>query len=138
MRHPFPKATITSRYGVTTNRPNAHRGLDYAVKDGTWIPAVSAGTVVLNAWSDVLGWCVVHSVWDAINKKTMFVGYAHLKSKSPHKVGARVREGQGVGRQGNTGSASRGSHLHLTVGPTARHIFIGATVDPEKFIDERS
>jgi murein DD-endopeptidase MepM/ murein hydrolase activator NlpD len=137
MRHPFPKAAITSRYGVTANRPNAHRGLDYAVKDGTWIPAVSAGTVVLNAWSDVLGWCVVQSVWDKINGRTMFVGYAHLKAKSPHAVGAVIREGQGIGRQGNTGSASKGSHLHLTVGPTARHIFIGATVDPEKFIDER-
>lgn len=138
MRHPFPKDRITSRYGVTANRPTPHRGLDYAVKDGTWIPAVANGTVVINAWSDVLGWVLVQSVWDTIDNKKMFVGYSHLKAKSPHKVGTKLDEGKGIGKQGNTGSASRGSHLHLTVGPTAKHIFIGATVDPEKFIDERS
>lgn len=137
MRHPFPTTFITSRYGVGANRPHPHRGLDYAVAKNTWIPAIAPGQVVINTWSDVLGWVLVQSVWDSVNKKVVYAGYSHLKRKSPHKVGARLQEGQGIGIQGNTGSASRGDHLHLTVGPTPKHVFIGETYDPEKFINER-
>lgn len=137
MRHPFPKSTITSRYGVTANRPNAHRGLDFAVKKNSWIPAVAPGQVVINTWSDVLGWVLVQTAWDVKAKKVVYVGYSHLKRKSPHRVGGRLLEGQGIGIQGNTGSASRGDHLHLTIGPTPKHVFFGQTFDPEKFIDER-
>lgn len=137
MRHPFPKRTITARYGATANRGNAHRGLDYAVKNNTWIPAVAPGQIVINTWSDVLGWVMVQTAWDVKAKRVVYFGYSHLKRKSPHHVGNRLLEGQGVGIQGNTGSASRGDHLHLTVGPTAQHVFRGVTWDPEKFIDER-
>lgn len=45
--------------------------------------------------------------------------------------------GEGIGIQGNTGSASRGDHLHLTTGPTAKHIFLGETFDPEQFIKKQ-
>jgi murein DD-endopeptidase MepM/ murein hydrolase activator NlpD len=135
-RHPFPKSSITARYGATANRPNAHRGLDYAVKANSWIPAATAGTIRLNTWSDVLGWVLVHSAWDYKEKRTVFVGYSHLKRKSPHKEGGKIAMGQGVGIQGNTGSASRGDHLHLTIGPTVRHVFLGVTFDPETFIDQ--
>ena len=135
-RHPFPKTFITSRYGVTANRPNAHRGLDYATAKNSWIPAATAGSVMLNAWSDVLGWVLVQSAWDFKNKRTVYLGYSHMKRQSPHKVGGKLAMGQGVGIQGNTGSASNGDHLHLTVGPTVRHVFLGVTFDPEKFIDE--
>lgn len=137
MRHPFPKSTITSRYGVTEGRKTAHRGLDYAVAKNAWVPASAPGEVMLNAWSDVLGWVLVQSVWDSVNKKVVYAGYSHLKRRSPHKVGSRITEGQGIGIQGNTGSASRGDHLHFTVGPTVKHVFIGVTFDPEKFIDDR-
>ena len=137
MRHPFDKKFITARFGATANRPNAHRGLDYAVKKNTWIPAAAPGQVVLNVWSDVLGWVVVQTAWDVINKKIVYFGYSHLKRKSPHAVGSRLRESQGVGIQGNTGSASRGDHLHLTVSETIRGVFFGKVFDPEQFIDER-
>jgi len=137
MRHPFSKSTITARYGATANRSSPHRGLDYAVKDGTWIPSVAPGDVVMNTWSDALGWVLVQTAWDVKAKKVVYVGYSHLKAKSPHKVGGRLAEGQGIGKQGNTGTASRGSHLHLTIGPSLRSIFEGQTVNPETFIDER-
>lgn len=102
-----------------------------------WIPAVTSGTVVLNAWSDVLGWVVVHTGWDYETNRTVFVGYSHLKRRSRLKPKQRIKMGEGIGIQGNTGSASRGDHLHLTTGPTAKHIFLGETFDPEQFIKKQ-
>lgn len=136
-RHPFNKKTITSRFGATENRSNAHRGLDYAPRAGTAIPAITAGTVKLAQWSDVLGWVLVQSGWDAINKKTVFIGYCHLRDKPTLKVGDKVAIGAPIGRVGNTGNASRGAHLHLTIGPTAKSVFAGVVFDPEKFIDDQ-
>lgn len=136
-RHPFNKKTITSRFGATENRPNAHRGLDYAPRAGTTIPAASAGTIKLVQWSDILGWVVVQSAWDHINKKTVFIGYCHLKDKPTLKVGDKIAMSAPIGRVGNTGSASRGAHLHLTIGPTAKSVFAGVVFDPEKFIDDQ-
>lgn len=136
-RHPFNKKTITSRFGATENRPNTHRGLDYAPRAGTTIPAASAGTIKLVQWSDILGWVVVQSAWDHINKKTVFIGYCHLKDKPTLKVGDKIAMSDPIGRCGNTGSASRGAHLHLTIGPTAKSVFAGVVFDPEKFIDDQ-
>jgi murein DD-endopeptidase MepM/ murein hydrolase activator NlpD len=154
-QHPFNKRTITSRFGATANRPTPHRGLDYAPPANTVIPAVNAGTIRLIQWSDILGWVVVQSAWDAVAKKTVFVGYSHLScnthgancrgpkalgNHSPLRstvVGNKKKLGEPVGRVGNTGSASRGAHLHLTIGPNLRHVFSGVVWDPEKFIDDQ-
>ena len=136
-RHPFNKKTITSRFGATENRPNAHRGLDYAPRARTPIPSATKGTVKLVQWSDVLGWVLVQSGWDAINKKTVFIGYCHLNEQPTLKVGAKLEIGQTIGRTCNSGSASRGSHLHLTIGPSAKSVFAGVVFDPEKFIDDQ-
>jgi murein DD-endopeptidase MepM/ murein hydrolase activator NlpD len=154
-QHPFNKRTITSRFGATANRPTPHRGLDYAPKANTIIPAASAGTIRLIEWSDILGWVVVQSAWNNITKRTVFVGYSHLSCnahgvncRGPKVLGAhsplvstlvghKKKLGEPVGRVGNTGSASRGAHLHLTIGPTLRHVFAGQVLDPEKFIDEQ-
>ena len=136
-RHPFLKSTITSRWGATANRPTPHRGLDYAPGNRKIIPAASTGEIVFIGWSDCLGNVVVQRCKDS-DGKTVFVGYCHLWSKPlSYKVGAIRKVGQSIGRVGNTGSCSRGAHLHLTIGPTAKHVFYGKTVDPEKFIDNQ-
>ena len=137
MRHPFPKKTITSRFGTTARRLTAHRGLDYAPKEGTRIPAVADGTIQTNKWSKILGWVVVQSAWDSIKGRTVFIGYCHLQEQPKLKVGDRVKEGQTIGKVGNTGSASRGAHLHLTIGPKVNSVFLGVVFDPESFIDEQ-
>jgi murein DD-endopeptidase MepM/ murein hydrolase activator NlpD len=136
-RHPFDKSTITSRFGVTANRPTPHRGLDYAPAEGTNIPAVTKGTVRLVQWSDILGWVLVQTAWDQINSKTIFVGYCHLKDKPTLTVGTAIRMGQTIGKVGNTGSASKGAHLHLTIGPSKTSVFTGLVFDPEKIIDQQ-
>ena len=137
MRHPFPKKTITSRFGTTARRLTAHRGLDYAPKEGMRIPAVADGTIQMNKWSAVLGWVVVQSAWDAIKGRTVFIGYCHLQEQPKLKVGDRVKEGQTIGKVGNTGSSSRGAHLHLTIGPKVTSVTFGVVFDPESFIDEQ-
>ena len=137
MRHPFPKKTITSRFGTTSRRLTAHRGLDYAPKEGTKIPAVADGTIQTVKFSKILGWVLVQSAWDAIKGRTVFIGYCHLQDKPELKVGDRVKEGQPIGKVGNTGSASRGAHLHLTIGPRVTSVFMGVVFDPEIFIDEQ-
>jgi len=136
-RHPYNKNLITSRFGVTANRTSPHRGLDYAPKEGTRIPAASKGTIQLSQRSDVLGWVVVQSAWDHAKSRTVYVGYSHLKEKSHLAIGTQIEIGQTVGAVGNTGSASRGAHLHLTIGSTIKSVFRGTVFDPEKFIDEQ-
>lgn len=136
-RHPFPKKTITSRFGTTANRLTAHRGLDYAPKEGARIPAVSDGTVRSVKWSAVLGWVLVQSAWDGVKGRAVFVGYCHLQEKPTLQVGDRVKIGQTIGKVGNTGSASRGAHLHLTIGPKVTSVTFGVVYDPESFIDEQ-
>ncbi len=136
-RHPFNKKLISSRFGKTENRLIPHRGLDYAPKEGARIPAVTSGTVVDVKWSRILGWVLIQSGWDDIAERTVFVGYCHLQEKPALVKGAKIIIGQTVGKVGNTGSASRGAHLHLTIGPKASSVFIGTVFDPEKFIDEQ-
>jgi murein DD-endopeptidase MepM/ murein hydrolase activator NlpD len=154
-QHPFDKRTITSRFGATANRPTPHRGLDYAPPANTVIPAATEGVVRLIQWSDILGWVVVQSGRDTVANRNVFIGYSHLSCathgidcKGPRahgahsplrstKVGDRKAAGEPVGRVGNTGTASRGAHLHLTIGPMVNSVFSGTVWDPEKFIDEQ-
>ena len=136
MKYPLPKSTIGSRYGVTERRSQPHRGLDFPARAGTWITAPASGTIVFNGWSDCLGHCLVLRFWHPAKKMPMYLGFAHLKTKSSHKVGTRIEEGNGrFAMAGNTGSCSRGSHLHLTYGDTVQHIFSGRTFDPEALLE---
>ena len=136
LRYPLPKPSITSRYGSTENRVTPHRGLDFGARTGTWITAPDSGTIVLNKWSDVLGWCLVLRFWHEGKNRPMYLGFAHLKKKSKHKVGTKIWEGnKWFAAVGNTGSSSRGSHCHFTYGDTPTHIFYGKTFDPEKLLE---
>jgi len=54
------------------------------------------------------------------------------------KVGDKVVAGETyVGRVGNTGSCSRGAHLHLVLGTQPRSAVSGYTKDPVKYIDKQ-
>jgi murein DD-endopeptidase MepM/ murein hydrolase activator NlpD len=113
------------------------------------IPAVGNGTVRLTQWSAVLGWVLVHTVWDVKKKKAAFVGYSHLSCKTHGvnckgghpvaqaldlKIGDKVKEGQTIGIMGNTGSATSGVHLHLTISWTEKGVF-GATSQKFDFVE---
>lgn len=151
--HPFPKSTITSRFGTTVRRESAHRGTDYAPKADSLIPAVTTGKITNIYWSDCLGWvCEQNSA----NSKHI-ISYCHLsctkhgincKGPSRHKDGSNCMKNlkvgdkvtvnkTWVGRCGNTGSCSRGAHLHIVLGLKSRSAVYGSVYDFEKFADSQ-
>ena len=157
-RLPFPEDTITGVYGSMSDfrRKNGlqpHSGTDFAPKGSskgkTPIPAVANGTIKVAQFSKVLGWVLVHTVWDVKKKKAAFVGYSHLSCKTHGinckgghdasqaldlKIGDKVKEGQTIGIMGNTGSASSGVHLHLTISWKEKGVF-GITADKFDFVE---
>lgn len=157
-RLPFPENTITGVYGSMSayrkqHGLQPHSGTDFAPagssKGTTPIPAVAAGTIKIAKWSNVLGWNVVQTVWDASKKKAFYVGYSHLKCnkcgincKGGHdaslalnvKVGQKVKEGDTIAIMGNTGSASSGVHLHLTASWKETGIY-GVTTDKFDYVE---
>jgi murein DD-endopeptidase MepM/ murein hydrolase activator NlpD len=93
-----------------------HRGQDWSPKEKSPIPAITAGTVFVNTWTDVLGHILIQSAGDGY-----FVLYAHLAEESPLKKGDKIKLGDVIGKVGGgkntpSGSASTGAHLHLSIG----------------------
>jgi hypothetical protein len=115
------------------------------------IPAVAAGKIELLQWSNVLGWVIVQSATDVNTKKTVYIGYSHISCgkhgvncKGPavegahvpiqKKVGHVLKEGDDLAIMGNTGSATSGVHLHLTISKTLKGVF-GATSAKFDFVE---
>jgi murein DD-endopeptidase MepM/ murein hydrolase activator NlpD len=145
-RQPFPDSTLTGHFGkIRTFKgapSNPHRGTDWAPGAKKAIPNITAGKVALIQWSNILGWVLVIQADD----KPWFVGYCHLscsvhginckgpaqKCSTPFrstKVGDTKDLGETIGRVGNTGSASSGSHLHATLSKTLKGVFSGTVMD---------
>lgn len=126
---PFPKTSIPKGGDFGNKeapRTNAHRGVDFAIAGGTKIKSISNGKVVVNKWSAVLG-----NVVAIEDPKGIVWGYCHLRDASPLALGATVEAGKTVvGLVGNTGSASRGAHLHFTCGSDINSPFQGWVQDP--------
>lgn len=128
---PFPKSNISKggEFGTKVGRVTAHRGVDGTPE---FAIAVADAVVAMNRWSDVLGWVLVIK-----DKKDTFWGYCHLRAASKFTVGMKVKVGQKLGVTGNTGSASRGRHLHFTCGYDVNAVFWGTTVDGIKVLEKR-
>jgi murein DD-endopeptidase MepM/ murein hydrolase activator NlpD len=141
MRFPFEPKFITGRFGTLSefrrkNGMQPHSGVDWARPEGTPIPSIANGTVVLQQWSNVLGNVSVVRVMGK-DKALYYVGYCHLKAEGL-KIGTKVKEGDIIGQIGNTGSASSGPHLHLTVSRQIKGVFGPTTTkqDPIQFIKD--
>jgi murein DD-endopeptidase MepM/ murein hydrolase activator NlpD len=139
MKLPFHHSKITGRFGTLSEFRRArgmqpHSGLDFAMPVGTAIPALANGTIVLQQFSKVLGNVSVLRVMGA-DKKLYYIGYCHLRAEGL-PVGQRVKEGDTIGFVGNTGSASSGPHLHMTVSKELMGVFGPTSVkqDPIEFI----
>lgn len=133
-RQPFPTADLADGFGSRCcGRTAPHRGLDYPQRTGTPIPAVGAGTVVVNTWTGCLGNVIVVRHDDG-----WYSGYSHMAVRSSLGVGARVSMGEPVGQVGNTGSCSQGAHLHLTISAYLEGYWRDPTVDPYSFINART
>jgi murein DD-endopeptidase MepM/ murein hydrolase activator NlpD len=92
------------------NTVRAHTGVDYGAPHGAAVVAVADGTVVSAGWAGGGGKQV----------RIRHVGgletyYLHLSSYGPGiRTGARVSQGQTIGRVGATGTAT-GPHLHFSL-----------------------
>lgn len=146
MRYPFEPKFITGRFGTLSefrrkNGMQPHSGVDWAKPEGTPIPAVANGTIVLQQWSDVLGNVSVQRVMGK-DGDLYYLGYCHL-AKPGLPVGTKVKEGETVGLIGGgkkfpSGSASSGGHLHLTVSKEIKGVFGPTSVkqDPIQFVKD--
>jgi murein DD-endopeptidase MepM/ murein hydrolase activator NlpD len=141
MKLPFSFKKITGRFGTLSefrrrNNMQPHSGVDFAIPEGTPIPAIANGTVVLNQFSKVLGHVLVQRVMGK-DGVLYFVGYCHLKAEGL-KTGTRVKLGEAIGLVGNTGSASTGAHLHMTVSKELKGVFgpTSVKIDPIQFIKD--
>lgn len=127
------KFSYGPKFGVVDSwHPNGHRGTDYnGFKAGTKYFAVNNGTIVVNKWSDGIGWVVVLKVGGK------YFGYCHMNKQSPLKVGTAVKAGDVVGTAGTTGKFSSGVHLHFTLSTTPEGVFAGKVYDADAFLKQK-
>ncbi|MCB0876825.1 MAG: peptidoglycan DD-metalloendopeptidase family protein [Solirubrobacterales bacterium] len=95
-------------YGDGLGAGRGHQGQDVFARCGTKIVAARGGTVQTNAYQSAAGYYVVID-----GKKTGedYV-YMHMEKKGRPKEGSRVRTGETIGRESDTGDAT-GCHLHF-------------------------
>jgi murein DD-endopeptidase MepM/ murein hydrolase activator NlpD len=139
LKLPFHFSKITGRFGTLSeyrrkNNMQPHSGLDFAMPEGTPIPALANGTIVLQQFSKVLGNVSVLRVMGK-DGKLYFIGYCHIQQPGL-PVGTKVKEGETIGLVSSTGSASTGAHLHMTVSKELKGVFGPTSVkqDPIEFI----
>lgn len=106
-----PPWTITCEYGETDSlHPSGHKGVDFALPNGTELKSVVEGTVeVARDEGDV-------SYGKSVRIKTddgKLVIYGHLSDMAV-KPGDHIEFGEVIGHSGNTGR-STGPHLHFQV-----------------------
>ena len=133
-RQPVKHPKLGSLFGAVDqwHKAPGHRGTDYnGFAAGEPVLAVYDGKIVTNKWSDVLGNVAVLQVGK------YYFGYCHMLEASPLKVGTVVKSGDVVGKAGNTGSASAGTHLHFTLGTTPEAVFYGKVYDAHKYIERQ-
>jgi len=126
---PIAKGWISSKYGMRTDpfngKPEFHKGLDLAGKEGSNIVAVAAGVVTWAGKRYGYG-----NLVEINHGKGYVTRYGHAR-KVLVKVGDTVKKGQIIAEMGNTGR-STGPHVHFEVWRN------GHTVDPMKYVQASS
>lgn len=103
---PMRGGAVTSRFGMRWGR--MHQGTDIAAPHGTPILAAADGKVSFSGWSGGYGELIILDHGNGTKTK-----YGHC-SKRLVSVGDIVRQGDVIGKVGNTGN-STGPHLHYEV-----------------------
>lgn len=137
LMHPLSPATIVDTFGTHSELRKSlglgpHRGVDYAVKRGTPLKAVGKGTIVGVYESKILGWVVELRTYATAEKVRIFA-YCHL-DKADVKVGDKVKQGDIIGKSGNTGTSS-GPHLHFMCGKS-EHLATSPVEDPLQWLPQ--
>lgn len=121
LRTPLDGARITSGFGMrhhpVSGYTRMHQGIDFAAPVGTPVVAAADGTVVAVGPRNAYGRTV--ELRHPGGTETL---YAHLSSFAPGLApGKPVRQGQLIGRVGNTGLSS-GPHLHYEISQGGRAV----------------
>ncbi|MFH9423673.1 M23 family metallopeptidase [Streptomyces sp. NPDC017529] len=121
-------ARVSSPYGVKGHwAAGHHTGVDFAVRTGTPVSSVGAGTVVLARRSGDYGLAVTIRMTDGY-----YTLFGHLSRITAH-VGQRVRAGTRIGYSGATGRTT-GPHLHFEVRTSRRY---GSDINPLTYLARR-
>lgn len=122
--HAVPNAPTSSGFGWRNfgGMSEFHRGIDYAVPQGTPIHAIADGKVIVAefhySWGNHVQ--ILHTDGTSSN-------YAHQSRMNVH-VGQSVKQGDVIGFVGSTGN-STGPHLHLEISRSAS-LAQGELIDP--------
>lgn len=120
---PVKASRVSSEYGFRTFDHQMHGGIDLVAPEGTVIASSGNGIVAFAGDSNSGGGLMV-IVRHPDSVETI---YEHLSVVLTH-LGAKVKQGQTIGRVGSTGN-STGNHLHMEV-----RIY-GFTKDPRDIIE---
>ena len=121
LRTPIEFARISSHYNPNRKHPilntiRAHKGTDYAAKEGTEVVTTGDGIVKEAKFSSSYG-----NYIDIVHYNKYLTRYAHLKDFAPGiKKGSKVIQGQTIGYVGSTGLAT-GPHLHYEFHINGKH-----------------
>ncbi len=122
---PITKGWLSSKYGTRndpfTGKPEFHKGVDLAGKEGSGIISVAAGVVTWAGKRYGYG-----NLVEVTHGNGYVTRYGHAKEVLV-KMGETIKKGQKVALLGNTGR-STGPHVHFEVWMD------GHTVDPSKYI----
>ena len=122
---PITKGWLSSKYGTRndpfTGKPEFHKGVDLAGKEGSDIIGVAAGVVTWAGKRYGYG-----NLVEVTHGNGYVTRYGHAKEVLV-KVGEAIKKGQKIALMGNTGR-STGPHVHFEVWMN------GKTVDPSKYI----
>ncbi|HTO40363.1 MAG TPA: M23 family metallopeptidase, partial [Rhizomicrobium sp.] len=114
MKTPVDGARISSGFGMrfhpVLGYSRMHKGIDFAVPDGTPVMAAGSGVVKVAGKSRGYGNLVVIN-----HSNGLMTAYGHLsRFASGVHAGLRVRQGQVIAYSGHTGLAT-GPHLHYEI-----------------------
>lgn len=130
--NPVAGAAVTSRFGPrdsfqTDNgamSSSLHPSIDIGAVEGTPIGAYKSGKVTQNGWVNGYGWTI-----EVTHSDGTVSAYHHMMEQSPVAVGTEVKQGEQIGKVGQTGN-SKGAHLDLTITRD------GKPIDPATLIPE--
>ncbi len=122
---PITKGWLSSKFGTRndpfTGKPEFHKGIDLAGKEGSDIISVAAGVVTWAGKRYGYG-----NLVEVTHGNGYVTRYGHAKDVLV-KMGETVKKGQKIALMGNTGR-STGPHVHFEVWVD------GKTVDPSRYI----
>jgi len=129
---PVDPSTYDASDGFRSMKPPRtypHTGIDFIVPTGTPVYAVQPGVIVAALEDTGNGLCVAQSLPNG-----RYFSYIHL-SQILVKSSQVVAEGQLVGLSGNTGTNSRGPHLHTSYSDSSLvYVGRGNLEDPYSYL----